>query len=304
MRTALLLQFLLWSASLVAPWPALSQERALKEQSVATNRIALLIGNSDYQQIPPDRALKPFKKLTNPCNDVMRIAAVLEAAEWEPKKEIIQVCDASRSQLSDAIAQFKDAYLSAEPAFGFIYYAGHGVQVRDETYLFGIDSFINPSNAARIAAVHDRGSIFRGGVRLFSDLISQLGDAGNGSIFIVVDACRETPIDQLARANPEVAAAYFNNSRSYPKPVLGIKLFYSTAYGELASDGLIGGSPFALAFEENLKAEGRVEQLVGRVVRAVKDKTRNSRIRQIPDTTGALNPPPPDGCLTICGETR
>ncbi|MCW2286362.1 hypothetical protein M2323_002382 [Rhodoblastus acidophilus] len=282
---------------------ASSQERAVREETKSTTRIALLIGNSGYRQEVPTQGLKAFKKLTNPCNDVTRIAAVLESANWQ-QSEMIQICDATRSQLSDAIAQFKDIYLSDDHALGFIYYAGHGVQVRNETYLFGVDSFLDPQKAARVATVNAGSSIFHGGVRLFSDLISQVGDAGDGSIFIVVDACRETPVDQLAKADPKIAEAYFNASRAYPRPALGIKLLYSTAYGELASDGLSGGSPFALAFEEHLKAEGRIDPLVARVIRSVKEKTINSKIQQLPDTTGSLNPPPPEGCLTSCGETK
>lgn len=286
------------------PSAASAQERALREQRASANRIALLVGNSEYQQTPPAENFRPLKPLRNACNDVIRIAAVLESEGWAPDKEIIQLCDATRSQLSDAAIRFKDAYLESDMSFGFIYYAGHGVQVKNETYLFGIDTFLDPERIPRVAVTNDGGSIFRGGVRLFADVISQVGDAGSGSIFVVIDACRETLIDDLVRNNPQVASLYFNNSRQYPRPLLGVKLLYSTAYGELASDGIGGGSPFALAFEQHMRSEGRVDILVSHVIKTVKETTRNDRLKQIPDTTGALNPPPPEACLTQCGASQ
>lgn len=281
---------------------AAAQERALREAR-AGHRIAVLIGNANYNQTMPASNLKPLKVLRNPCDDVIRIAGTLEAGGWNPDTEIIQVCDASRMELKDAIDRFKDIYLSNDRTFGFIFYSGHGVQLGDETYLFGTDSAIDVVRAANIASTHSSGNIFRGGVRLFADVIKQVGDAGTGSIFIVVDACRETPIDKYLRTTDHAALAQMPQ-RTYPRPALGIKLLYSTAYGELASDGVAGGSPFALAFEEKMKNFGNVDLLVSHVIKSVKEKTQNLTIAQIPDTTGALNPPPPEACLFRCGETQ
>jgi hypothetical protein len=283
---------------------AYAQERAVHDQGGPSKRIALLIGNAKYEQSVPDITglkLKPLRILSNPCNDITQIAAVLEAGGWNPNTEIISICDANRSKLRDAIDQFKDVYFASEPAFGFVYYAGHGLQVDKETFLFGTDSAIDVEKDTAAIIAHDGGNMFRGGVRLFADLISQVGDAGTGSIFIVIDACRETPIDTYVQSRPDLVSAYYAVKHgSYPKPVVGIKLLYSTAYGDLSSDGLGGGSPFALEFEKHLKGS-RVENLVSQVVKGVRDTTRLSSIPQIPDATGALNPPPPDDCLTQCG---
>jgi len=279
---------------------AAAQERALNEPTAIPNRIALLIGNSKYSQAPPGKSLTAFNVLANPCNDVTRVSALLERAGWVPGKDIIEVCDATRSKLRDAVDQFKDAYLSSGSSFGFIYYAGHGLQLGADMYLFGVDSAIDVANAANVAATHNGANLFKGGVRLFADVISQIGDAGDGSIFVVIDACRETPIDRFVRSSPDLAIGYAAATQNYREPALGIKLLYSTTRGRLASDGLVSGSPFALAFEEQLEQEGRVDALVGRVIRAVSRETRNSAVPQTPDTTGSLNPPPPDGCLTRC----
>ena len=283
----------------------LAQERALKEGSAVVNRIAVLIGNSAYRP-STDEHHKALNPLPNACPDVRRISALLENAGWVRGKEIIEVCNATRSAIRDAADQFRDAYLSSDLSFGFIYYAGHGVQVKSDTYLLGVDSYIDEAAAARIAVTHDGASLFPGGVRLFADVISQVGDAGSGSIFVAVDACRETPVDRVIRGSDGQIVPYLNAQR-YPRPARGVKVLYSTAYGDLASDGTAGdggGSPFSLALEESARQDGRVEFLVGRVIRDVDERTRSSFIKQIPDTTGSTNPPPPEACLTTCGVAR
>lgn len=277
------------------------QTRSLRDVAVPVKRIALLIGNAAYRQDSGQAALRPFKPLRNPCNDIERIAAALISSGW-PETSIISICDATRSQIRDAVDRFKDEYLTQEHAFGFVFYAGHGLHLGNDAYLFGVDSFVNLENDARTFLRHSAGSVLRGGVRLYADIISQVGDAGSGSIFIVVDACRETPVDQIVRKDGALAPDYVNVQRSYPKPALGVRLFYSTAYGDRASDGVAQGSPFALAFAEHLTQQGRVETLISQVIRTVRDRTRNSPTPQIPDAIGALNPPPPDSCLTVCGD--
>lgn len=276
---------------------ATAQERALQEETASTKRIALLIGNENYNQTPPAPELQKLRVLSNPCDDVEAVAAMLEQAGWAPDKEIIVYCNAERSDIKKAIDHFKDEYLSSDRSFGFIYYAGHGVQVGKETYLFGTDSWLNLQRATELADDRVPGSIFRGGVRLYADIISQVGDAGTGSIFIVIDACRETPVDLILKQKGVTVSG-----GAYPKPVVGVKLLFSTAFGELASDGVTSGSPFSLAFVEHLKEVGNVDLLVSHVVSTVSKNTANSSIPQVPDTIGSLNPPPPVGCLTKCGD--
>ncbi|MGH0275916.1 caspase domain-containing protein [Sinorhizobium meliloti] len=276
---------------------AAAQERALEEEAATTKRIALLIGNGSYDQKPPAPEFKELRLLNNPCRDVEAVAALLEASGWNPDTEIILRCDVPRKDVKDAVDNFKDVYLSSDRSFGFIYYAGHGIQVGKETYLFGTDSWLDLQRATELADDRVPGSIFRGGVRLYADIISQVGDAGTGSIFIVIDACRETPIDQILKQKGITVAG-----GAYPKPVVGVKLLFSTAFGELSSDGLTSGSPFSIAFVEHLEQVGNVDLLVSHVVQTVSTSTATSSIPQVPDTTGSLNPPPPNGCLTKCGD--
>ncbi|WP_354076218.1 caspase family protein [Constrictibacter sp. MBR-5] len=280
-----------------------AQQAGLHKQ-VSQNRIALLVGNDSYVQENLQPGYSAFRPLNNPCNDITRISAQLELAGWNPETEILSTCNATKSEIRDKLDRFVHAYLSDAKSFGFIFYAGHGMQVGNDTYLFGIDAAVNAKAAAEALLRHPGGSVLPGGLRLFGDIISQVGDAGSGSIFIVIDACRETPIDRYIRKDGSLVKDYAKLRYAHPRSAVGVRLMFSTAYGALASDGSGSGSPFAVALETHLKEEGRVELLISRVVKAVSDDTQDAKIRQIPDAIGALNPPPPEACLTYCGAAK
>ena len=284
---------------------AQAQERAVREQNAKTGRIALLIGNWDYTQQTPNHYFEALKKLANPCNDIERIAGDLELSGWDPNTEIIKLCNKSLSEMRLGADKFKEAYLAPEVAFGFIYYAGHGVYMINEMYLFGTDTYINVGSATETILHHPGSNPFHGGERLFNDLLSQIGDAGSGSIFVVIDACRDTPVEKKVRTDSSLAQEYFRAQQLQAKPELvGVKILYSTTDGKPASDGVGGNSPFALAFDHGLKTQRGVSRLVGSVIKEVRESTLNTPLPQVPDTMGELNGPPSPDCLTQCGEQK
>lgn len=233
----------------------------------------------------------------------MKIAAELERAGWSPETEIILRCDLKMSQFLDAIEEFKIRYFEDQGTLGFIYYSGHGIAVDKDTYLFGVDSRIAIETVAKRRISFPNGKIFDGALRLHADLISAIGDAGDGSIFVVIDACRETPVDtylqQKAMVDPNILKNW-RPSAGYSRPQLGIKILYSTAYGALASDGIGGNSPFGSSFVGMMKKYGSIHELTGAVVKAVSHGTQFFAIKQLPDVVGELNPPPPNACLIGC----
>jgi hypothetical protein len=89
----------------------------------ARNRVALVIGNSAYARAP----------LANPVNDAKLIAAKLKAQGFE----VFASYDASQRDMKRAVQTFA-ATLRArgKDVVAFIFYAGHGVQVKGENYSF------------------------------------------------------------------------------------------------------------------------------------------------------------------------
>src|SRR6202050_3971050 len=99
-------------------------------------RVALVVGNSAYQQLP---------RLANPNNDAHLIAATLRSLGFTIVGGGEQT-DLDRTAFERAIRQF-GAQL-AGGAVGLFYYAGHGVQVQGVNYLVPVDA--NPATAADV----------------------------------------------------------------------------------------------------------------------------------------------------------
>lgn len=78
------------------------------------NRIALVIGNSNYQNVT---------KLKNPKNDANDIEKVLKKLSFD----VTKITDANLIEIQQAI----NAFLKAldEYAVGLLFYAGHGMQI-------------------------------------------------------------------------------------------------------------------------------------------------------------------------------
>ena len=87
----------------------------LAPAALAAERVALVVGNADYEQ--------EIAALKNPVNDATAVAAALRRMGCE----VIEGTDLDRDGFFDKIIEFDDAAREAEIALFF--YAGHGLQV-------------------------------------------------------------------------------------------------------------------------------------------------------------------------------
>src|SRR5207237_7781596 len=93
-------------------------------------RIALVIGNSNYQTAP---------KLANPGNDAQSMAQLLNSAGFE----VTQATDLTRSDMVKVVQDFSAKVAERGPGtVAMIYYAGHGLQVAGANYLLPNDTTI------------------------------------------------------------------------------------------------------------------------------------------------------------------
>src|SRR5580692_3182646 len=97
----------------------------------AEKRVALVVGNSAYRNVP---------RLDNPANDAKLLADTLSSLGFTLVGGGAQL-DLDKSSLDRAVQAF-GAQLSGADV-GLFYYAGHGVQVRGENYLIPVDA--NPT---------------------------------------------------------------------------------------------------------------------------------------------------------------
>ena len=91
-------------------------------------RVALIIGNSAYQNVSP---------LKNAANDAKLMSETLKNLGFE----VISAIDADRTVMRDKVYQFGDK-LAEEKAVGLFFYAGHGIQVDGINYLVPITANI------------------------------------------------------------------------------------------------------------------------------------------------------------------
>ena len=84
-------------------------------------RLALVIGNSDYQYLP---------KLPNPVGDALLIAQTLDSLGFDVT---LDTNISTARNFLDRITEFGAKRDSFE--VGFIFYAGHGMQVNGQNYL-------------------------------------------------------------------------------------------------------------------------------------------------------------------------
>ena len=98
---------------------------AMAFPAMAERRVALVIGNSDYENAA---------KLKNPSNDAQDISAVLRELGFE----VVEGRDLDSDGMRRTVKKFADTLPGADVALFF--YAGHAVQVNGQNYLAPIDT--------------------------------------------------------------------------------------------------------------------------------------------------------------------
>ena len=114
-----------------------AQERQKPAAAAAEQRIALIIGNSQYKDSP----------LPNPVNDARAIAKTLTAAGFKVTvKE-----NAGQKDMQLAMRDFGDALKAG--GVGLFYYAGHGMQVKGRNFLIPVDAQIQREDEVAYSGV-------------------------------------------------------------------------------------------------------------------------------------------------------
>lgn len=164
-------------------------------------RTALVIGNTSYRR----------GALLNPVNDARAIAAELRRLQFQ----VVQVEDASFSKMDLAIEELGRAI--KEGGVAFVFYAEHGMQVKDENFLIPVD-----------ADLKSEGDVPSKTIAL-GQMLSKLEDAGSRVNLVVLDACRDNPFARSWRSTRGGLA-------SVDAPA-GTLIAFATAPGKTAADG-------------------------------------------------------------------
>ncbi len=238
--------------------------------ALAENRVALVIGMSEYQSVVD---------LDNTLNDARGIADTLSGVGFN----VTTVLNAEANQLRASVEDF--AFRSETADLALIYFAGHGVEVQGENFLIPVD-----------AKVQSNKDIQRQAVSL-KELLASVEHARKMRI-VILDSCRDNPFgDALDVSALEETAAAAEQTRSIgssglaaPSPDRGTLVAFAARDGARALDGDGENSPFAIALMNNLSKPDLEISLMFRQIRdQVLEATFN---QQEPHTYGSLSGTP------------
>lgn len=238
----------------------------LARPALSAERVALVIGISAYEAIPP---------LKNTVNDARAIARTLERIGFE----VSQLTDPDRATIQKELDRFSFRAETADLAL--IYFAGHGVEVQGENFLIAAD--------ARVASNQD---IQNQSVSL-KDFLNTVDRARKMRI-VILDSCRDNPFgDSLAPAGTttggqnDTAARGIGQGLAEPSPERGTLVAFAAKDGKVALDGAGENSPFALALMDKIDKPGLEISLMFRQVRD--EVLRLTNNMQEPHTYGSLS---------------
>ncbi len=194
-------------------------------QRVSERRIALVVGNSAYRNVP---------RLTNPANDAKLIAETLRSLGFELVGGSAQI-DLDKPNFEGAVKRFGLLLQGAD--VGLFYYAGHGVQVHGENYLVPVSA--NPEREADV-------DFEMLGTTL---VMRQMEGAHTRLNLILLDACRNNPFGTRASRATSRGLAQMEAPE-------GTLISFATQPGNVASDGEDGDSPYTKALAQTIQRPG------------------------------------------------
>ena len=224
----------------------------------AEKRVALVIGNGVYENVP---------KLANPIKDAAALAEMFRGAgfDWVKLRK-----DVSNLEFKRALREFMDAAQDADIAV--VYYAGHGIQVRDMNYMIPVDAKL----ATEVDAEDEAVSLER---------IMMALEPAKRLRLVILDACRDNPFARTMKRR--VATRAIGGGLAMMEPMSSDTLIaYAAKAGSIAEDGGGENSPFAAALVKHLSVPGLDIRLAFGRVRD--DVLKRSRTRQEPFIYGSL----------------
>lgn len=169
----------------------------------ATERVALVIGNSAY----------PTSPLDNPRNDANAMADLLNSAGFRVEKHL----DVGIAPMKAAVDRFALAIRDPQVKFALFYYAGHGLQQDEINYLIPVSAVIRGAGDVPLQALD------------VSQLLGAMKQSQGRSYLVILDACRNDPF----------AGSFKRSTKGLSKVSApsGSLVAYATQPGNVALDG-------------------------------------------------------------------
>lgn len=215
---------------------------------IKERRIALVIGNANYEK----------GNLQNPVNDANLIAQSLKELDFEV---LLYTNIATENEMKNAIKTFGRKRNNYE--IGFVYYAGHGVQLNNQNYLLPTKEVFEYEEDVEDNSV----SLQR--------ILRYLESSREGQLnFVVLDACRDNPFE----SNWNKTRSLKGGGLAKTPPPKGSLIAYSTDHGQTAADGEGENSIYSKALAKNLLIKNiSIEQVFKNVRTEVLNLSNNKQ---------------------------
>lgn len=197
----------------------------------AEKRVALLIGNGDYQNT---------MSLKNPSRDAKAVAQKLRSLGFET----IEGYDLDFLGVRAKAREF--AMKSQNADISLFYYAGHGVAVNGQNYIVPVDVKLADATAVDFETVP---------VKMITDQMK----FGTGVNLVLLDACRDNPLIAQLNSATQASTRSLSIGSGLAEMDLsnageGLAIAFATSPGALAEDGTGDHSPFTTALLRHIGA--------------------------------------------------
>jgi peptidoglycan hydrolase-like protein with peptidoglycan-binding domain len=231
----------------------------LAAPAVAQDRLALVIGNDAYSDVPV---------LNKAGADAKAIAAELRGQGFET----IEATDQSRRDMNRRISEFTARLDPGDTAF--VFFAGHGVEIDGENYLLPTDI---------VAPDGGESDFVKAESIALSELLDRVRATGARMTIAIIDACRNNPFETASGRG--IGRTRGLGRITAPQ---GSFVIFSAGAGQLALDELAQSDPaknsvFTRALLPKLKQPGlELRAMMSDLRLEVRDLARTVQHTQIP----------------------
>ena len=229
---------------------------ALSALPVHAKRIALVMGNDNYQQV---------SKLQKAGNDAVAMATELRAAGFE----VVLHKDLNYRGMVKAMESLYASITGGDEVV--VFFAGHGVQMKNGSFLLPTDIEANSESEVEKTSY------------ALNDIMEHLGQAKAAFSLVLLDACRDNPLKNKGRNVGGVSRGL-----NPPDPPKGQMVVYSASRGQQALDRLSDAdnhpnSVFTREFISRMRQPGlKLEELVREIQDSVERLARTVSHEQRP----------------------
>jgi uncharacterized caspase-like protein/uncharacterized protein YraI len=202
----------------------------------ADARVALVIGNSEYQNVG---------RLPNPANDAAALAAALQRLGFA----VTSLRDASVGDMRRALQDFEVTAAGAEIAL--VYYAGHGIEMNGTNYLIPVDAELKRDTHVEDEAIP-------------LDRVERAAEGASRLRLILLDACRDNPF--VVEMERNAARRSIGRGLARVEPPAQTLVAYAAKGGTTADDGDGDHSPYATSLLRHIETPGLELNFLFRIV--------------------------------------